>query len=91
MEVPAEDWLFYPHPVKLTPRQGHYLFVVLMCISMSGAISLAMLFIRVGFDLSLGGFINQWLKNWVIAFCVAVPVALLVVPTVRKIVAALSR
>jgi hypothetical protein len=77
--------------VKLNPRQGHYLFVVLMCICMSGAISLAMLFLRVGFDLSLGGFINQWLKNWVIAFCVALPVALVVVPTVRKIVAALRR
>lgn len=89
--VPAGDWLFYPPPVKLNPRQGHYLFVVLMCICMSGAISLAMLFLRVGFDLSLGGFINQWLKNWVIAFCVAVPVALVVVPTVRKIVAALSK
>lgn len=62
-----------------------------MCICMSGTISLAMLFLNVGFDLSLGGFINKWLKNWVIAFFVAVPVALVVVPTVRKIVAALSR
>jgi len=77
--------------VKLNPRQGHYLFVILMCICMSGTISLAMLFLNVGFDLSLGGFINKWLKNWVIAFFVAVPVALVVVPTVRKIVAALSR
>lgn len=77
--------------MKLNPRQAHYLFVILMCICMSGAISLAMLFIRVGFDMSLGGFISQWLKNWVIAFCVAVPVALVVVPTVRKVVASLSR
>ncbi|MBU6414407.1 MAG: DUF2798 domain-containing protein [Planctomycetes bacterium] len=77
--------------MKLNPRQGHYLFVILMCICMSGTISLAMLFLNVGFDLSLGGFINKWLKNWVIAFFVAVPVALVVVPTVRKIVAALSR
>jgi hypothetical protein len=58
---------------------------------MSGALSLALLFIRVGFTISLGGFINQWLKNWVIAFCVAVPVALVVVPTVRKVVAAVTR
>lgn len=77
--------------MKLNARQGHYLFVILMCISMSGTISLAMLFIRVGFDLSLGGFINQWLKNWVIAFFVALPVALVVVPVVRKIVTGLSR
>lgn len=77
--------------MKLNPRQGHYLFVILMCICMSGTISLAMLFLNVGFDLSLGGFINKWLKNWVIAFFVAVPVALVVVPTVRKIVASLSR
>ncbi len=62
-----------------------------MCICMSGALSLALLFIRVGFTISLGGFINQWLKNWVIAFCVAVPVALVVVPTVRKVVAAVTR
>jgi len=77
--------------VKLNPRQGHYLFVILMCICMSGTISLAMLFLNVGFDLSLGGFINKWLKNWVIAFFGAVPVALVVVTPVRKIVAALSR
>jgi hypothetical protein len=77
--------------VKLNPRQGHYLFVILMCICMSGAISLAMLFIRVGFTRSLGGFVNEWMKNWVIAFCVALPVALVVVPLVRKIVAGLSR
>ena len=74
----------------LTRRQGQFVFILLMCIAMSGSMSLAMSFINLGFDHSLGVFISKWLKSWVIGFVVAVPVASVVVPVVRKIVDGLT-
>lgn len=74
--------------LKLTKPQGHLLFVVLMCAMMSGALSLVLTFSRVGFS---EGLISLWLKNWAIAFVVAIPVALVAVPIARRVSAAVTQ
>lgn len=74
--------------LKLTKPQGHFFFVVLVCVFMSGVMSLAMTFVRLGFSAAL---VEQWLKNWVIGFVVAVPAALFFVPMCRKIADSVTR
>ena len=76
--------------MKLTRTQGQFVFVLLMCIVMAGSISLVTNFLQLGFDSSLGHFISKWLKAWVIGLAVAFPVALFVVPLVRKFVDSLT-
>ncbi|MBL8990631.1 MAG: DUF2798 domain-containing protein [Phycisphaerae bacterium] len=74
--------------LKLTKPQGQFFFIFLMCLFMSACMSLAMTFVRLGFTREL---IDQWLKNWVIAFVIAVPAALFFVPLSRRIADAVTR
>ena len=63
-------------------RRGQFLFILLMCLFMSCVMAFAMTLIRVGFSSVL---LHEWLKNWAIAFCVAVPAASFAVPMARRI------
>lgn len=74
--------------LKLTKPQGQLLFILIMCLTMSGCMSLAMTFVRLGFT---AGLIENWLKNWAIGFVVAIPIALLIVPPLRRFVDAITR
>lgn len=58
-----------------------------MALFMSGAMSLVLTFIRTGFSSAL---IHEWLKSWAISLVVALPVALVTVPAVRRLVAPLT-
>ena len=64
------------------PRKGQFIFIVLMCFIMSCVMALAMTFIKMGFSPML---IHEWLKNWAVAFFVAVPTASVAVPVARSI------
>ena len=76
--------------MMLTRKQGQVVFILLMVITMSGAISLASTFLTFGFDHSLGYFIGRWLKAWVIGLVVGFPVAVVVFPLLRKFVDSLT-
>lgn len=67
---------------RTMPRRGQFLFILLMCVFMSCVMAFAMTFIRLGFSSML---VHEWLKNWAIAFCVAVPTASFAVPLARSI------
>jgi hypothetical protein len=73
--------------MKLTSRQANFIFVAIIAMCMSGAMSLAMAFIQLGFSDML---VRVWLKNWVIGFVVTFPIALVVVPLARAIVRKLT-
>ena len=72
--------------MRLSRRQGQLLFVTLMALIMSGAMSLALGIVYSGFSAAF----HVWPSRWFVAFCVAWPVAFFVVPLVRRIVDALS-
>jgi hypothetical protein len=74
--------------LKLTKPQGHVVFVLLMCLMMSGAMSLVMAFLEIGFRDRLVG---MWTKNWVIGFVVAVPAAFVAVPVARWMAASITK
>ena len=56
----------------LTPRQAQFAFVPSMVTVMSATISFAMSAIHHGFG---SGLLELWLRNWGLAFMVALPVA----------------
>lgn len=72
----------------LTPRQAQLAFVPLMVTAMSGIISLVMTLLHHGFAPGLAAI---WLYNWAIAFVVALPTAWVIVPSVRALLARLTR
>lgn len=72
----------------LTPRQAQLAFVPLVALSMSGFISLALTVLNLGLTARVW---PTWLQQWPVAFAVALPVALLVVPSVRALLARLTR
>lgn len=72
----------------LTPRQAQFAFVPVMATAMSGVISLVMTALHHGLA---PGLLNAWLQNWLLAFAVALPVAWVIVPGVRKLLARLTR
>ncbi|HEV8695163.1 MAG TPA: DUF2798 domain-containing protein [Lysobacter sp.] len=72
----------------LTPRQAQFAFVPLMVTLMSAVMSFTITSVHYGFR---SGLIDAWLGNWALAFVVALPVAWVVVPTVRAVLAWLTR
>lgn len=72
----------------LTPRQAQLAFVPLVALAMSGFISLALTVLHLGPTHRVWA---AWLQQWPVAFGVALPVALLVVPAVRAGLARMTR
>jgi hypothetical protein len=66
----------------LTPRQAQLAFVPLMVTVMSAVMSFTITAVRFGFR---PGLLDAWLNNWALAFVVALPVAWVVVPSVRAL------
>jgi hypothetical protein len=67
--------------MRLTPAQAQRLFVPLVVMTMSGVLSLVFTAMNAGVDI---GFFSLWLRQWAIAFAVALPTALLLVPRIRN-------
>lgn len=67
----AEGMRRLPHAFR-TP-----LFGLLMAVSISGTLSAIFTFYALGLSADI---IPIWLQNWAVAFCIAVPVALIVRP-----------
>lgn len=74
--------------IKLDKKYAHVLFVTLMVLAMSFTISLTLTVIKSGFT---DGFTRAFLRSWALSAIVAWPTAMLVVPAVRRIVAAVTR
>jgi len=72
----------------LTPRHAQLAFVPLMVTVMSAVISFTMTVLHHGFVADL---LDAWLRNWALAFVVALPVAWVTVPSVRALLARLTR
>ncbi|HEY1141686.1 MAG TPA: DUF2798 domain-containing protein [Lysobacter sp.] len=72
----------------LTPRQAQFAFVPSMVTVMSAVISFAMTTIHHGFG---AGLLQAWLRNWGLAFLIALPVAWIAVPALRALLAKLTR
>ncbi len=71
----------------LTPRQAQLAFTPLVVIAMSAIISFAMTFLHHGL---VPGLLQAWLRNWPVAFAVALPAAWLILPGVRALLARLT-
>jgi hypothetical protein len=74
--------------IKIDKKYSTLLFVTIMVLCMTFVISLALTIIRSGFS---AGFTLLWLRAWGLAFIVAWPTAMLVVPFARKVVASITR
>jgi hypothetical protein len=72
----------------LTPRQARFAYVPLVVTAMSGVISLMMTALHHGLA---PGLLQAWLRNWPLAFAIALPTAWLVLPGVRILLARLTR
>ena len=72
----------------LTPRQAQLAFTPLMVTAMSGIISFAMTVLNHG---AAPGLLRVWLQQWPVAFAVALPAALVIVPSVRALLARMTR
>lgn len=72
----------------LTPRQAQLAFIPLMATLMSAVMSFTITAVHYGFR---PGLLGAWLGNWALAFVVALPVAWVVVPAVRSVLARLTR
>lgn len=72
----------------LTPRQAQLAFIPLMATVMSAVMSLTITAVHYGLR---PGLLGAWLGNWALAFVVALPVAWVVVPAVRSVLARLTR
>lgn len=67
----------------LSRRGANVLFVFLLSGSMAAIMSLAMTIVNTGVDAHL---VARWLRNFLIAWLIAFPSALLVVPPIRRFV-----
>lgn len=69
-------------------RRPSFVFVLFMALGMSAAMSLAMSLYNLGLD---HWTFYRWFKSFLIAFIVAVPVALLWAPVAHRLTDAVSR
>jgi|GEM_PF-6310715 len=70
------------HPKHTTTAMAFFMSLI-----MSGAIALAFSLMHGGFSLTtLAGWPTEWLQGWI----VALPIAIVVMPQVRKIVVAIT-
>lgn len=72
----------------LTPRQAQLAFIPLAAATMSGVISLAMTALHRGGG---AGLLQAWLAQWPVAFAVALPTALVILPALRALLQWLAR
>ncbi len=72
----------------LSRRGANALFIVLMCVIMSGAVALAMALVTSGLT---RGLLWQWTRGWAIGTLVAVPVAFLIVPPLERFCKSLTK
>lgn len=72
----------------LTPRQAQLAFIPIVVTTMSGVISFAMSVLHHGFT---AGLLRVWLQHWPVAFIVALPTALVVLPGIRRMLERLSQ
>ena len=72
----------------LTPRQAQFAFVPLVVTLMSGVMSFAMIALQRGFG---PGLVGAWLRGWPVAFVVALPAALVILPGVRALLARVTK
>jgi len=72
----------------LTPRQARFAYVPLVVTAMSGVISLTMTMLHHGVA---PGLLQAWMRNWPVAFAVALPAAWLILPGMRILLARLTR
>jgi hypothetical protein len=72
----------------LTPRQAQFAYIPLVVTAMSGVISFAMTLLNHGATPDL---LQVWLRQWPVAFAVALPAAWVIVPGVRALLARLTR
>lgn len=71
-----------------SPRRPGLIFICFMALGMSAAMSLAMSLYNLGLP---AWTIGRWFKSFLVAFIVAVPVALLWAPVARRLADAVSR
>lgn len=69
-------------------RSGQFVTLLLLAFFMAGAIAFTLLFVRLGYT---PGFLRLWLRDWTVAFVVALPTGLLVLPLARRIAGTFSR
>ena len=72
----------------LTPRQAQFAFIPLMASVMSAVMSFVITAVHHGPN---PGLLGAWLGNWALAFVVALPVAWVVVPALRGLLARLTQ
>lgn len=76
----------------LTRGQANVLFFVLVALCMSGIMSMAFTILNTyTLHQSLEGFVLRWLRGWGIAFLIATPSVLVIVPRVRRFTDAMVR
>lgn len=69
-------------------RVQQLMFIVFMALGMSCAMSFAMTLVMLGLD---HWTVMKWLKAWLIALCVAVPVAMVWAPIARRLAGAIVK
>ncbi|MDX2131233.1 MAG: DUF2798 domain-containing protein [Planctomycetota bacterium] len=72
----------------LSRTQANIVSVALIAFTMSGVMSLAMVIVNTGLG---GALVGRWMRSWVIAFIIALPVAFIVIPAIRRLVGRFAR
>lgn len=72
----------------LSRRGANTLFVLLLSGAMAAIMSLAMTIVNTGVDAHL---IARWLRNFLLAWLIAFPTALLIVPPIRRFTDAMMK
>lgn len=70
-------------PRFIPKRLSGLVFVASVAFTMSAVMSLAITIVNTGVGGDLAG---RWLKAWPIAFMIALPTALVLIPTLRRLV-----
>lgn len=68
--------------MKLSKVQGMILFIILVSITMSAAMSFGILAIRMGFQ---PNFFKMWVNDFLVGCAIAIPVSFVIVPLLKKL------
>jgi hypothetical protein len=72
----------------ISRRAAGLLFIVLMALGMSCAVSGVVTIVNTGLG---GGYLARWMRAWAVAAMVATPTALLLAPPLRRFTDSLTR
>ncbi|GAA5067551.1 hypothetical protein [Lysobacter panacisoli] len=72
----------------LTPRQARYVFLPVMLAAMSALVGVALVVVQQGLAAGPDEF---WMLAWVLAFVLALPGAMLLLPVVSALMSSLTR